>query len=398
MGRIYLDNNATTPVRPEVAEAIMGMLKGCYGNPSTLYCIGQEAHTALERARDIMAGIIGADRDEIIFTSGGTESDNLAVFGVARAQRKKGNHIITTKIEHHAVLNPCKALEKEGWEVTYLPVDGQGLVDPDAVGGAITEKTVLISVMSANNEVGTIQPIAEIGKIAKSRKITFHSDAVQSFGKMPTRVDELGVDLLSTSAHKIYGPKGVGFLYVRKGTKIMPVLYGGHQERSLRPGTENVPGIVGFGRAAELLDSEREGEEARLTSMRDRLWAGIKERVPHVRLHGHPTKRLAGTLNIAFEFVEGESLILGLDEYEICVASGSACTSDVLEPSHVLSAMGIPPEGAHGTLRISLGRENTDSDVDKLLEVLPKTVENLRSFSPLYKDFLRQQKAAGGGR
>jgi len=393
MARIYLDNNATTAMRPEVAEAMAGLSAGCYGNPSTLYCVGRDAHTQMERARDIIAGILGSSRDEIVFTSGGTESDNLSVFGVTRALRKKGNHVITTRIEHHAVLNPCKMLEKDGWNVTYLPVDSYGIVDTKAVEEAITDKTVLISVMHANNEVGTIQPIAEIGKIAKERKITFHTDAVQTFAKVPTKVDELGVDLLSASSHKIYGPKGVGFLYVRKGTKIMPIMYGGHQERSLRPGTENVPGIVGMGKAAELMAAEAEAEEARLLKMRERLWEGIKTNIPHVRLHGHPEKRLAGTLNIAFEFAEGESLILGLDEYEICVASGSACTSDSLEPSHVLSAMGIPPEGAHGTLRISLGRENAEADVDMLLEVLPKVVGNLRSFSPLYKEYLRKQAA-----
>ena len=393
MGRIYLDNNATTPVRPEVAEAVGRMLRGCYGNPSTLYCIGQEAHVKMERARDIMAEILGADREEIIFTSGGTESDNLAIFGVARALRKKGNHIITTKIEHHAVLNSCKALERDGWQVTYLPVDECGLVDPADVEDAITGQTVLISIMHANNEVGTIQPIEEVGAIAKARKITFHTDAVQTFGKLPTKVDELGVNLLSTSSHKIYGPKGVGFLYVRKGTRIMPVLYGGHQERSLRPGTENVPGIVGFGTAAQLISEESGAEDARLRRMRDRLWEGIKAKIPHIRLHGHPEKRLAGTLNVGFDYVEGESIILGLDEYGICAASGSACTSDALEPSHVLSAMGIPPERSHGAIRFSLGRENTEEDIDKLLEVLPKVVENLRSFSPIYKEFLREQRA-----
>lgn len=393
MGRIYLDNNATTPVRPEVAEAIGRMLRGCYGNPSTLYCIGQEAHVELERARDIMAEILGADREEIIFTSGGTESDNLAIFGVARALRKKGNHIITAKLEHHAVLNPCKALEKEGWQVTYLPVDEYGLVNPAGVEDAITDQTVLISIMHANNEVGAIQPIEEIGKIARERKITFHTDAVQTFGKLPTKVDDLGVNLLSASSHKIYGPKGVGFLYVRKGTRIMPVLYGGHQERSLRPGTENVPGIVGFGVAAELMARESGSEDERLRKMRDRLWEGIKAKIPHIRLHGHPEKRLAGTLNVGFDYVEGESIILGLDEYGICAASGSACTSDALEPSHVLSAMGVPPERSHGAIRFSIGRENTEEDIDKLLEVLPKVVENLRSFSPIYKEFLREQRA-----
>jgi cysteine desulfurase len=394
MSRIYLDNNATTPVRPEVAEAVAGALMGCYGNPSTLYCVGQEAHAKMEHAREVMAGIIGAaDPAEIVFTSGGTESDNLAVFGTARANRKKGDHIITTKMEHHAVLNPCKALEKEGWKVTYLPVGSDGIVDPGAVEKAITDRTVLISIMHANNEVGTIQPIAEIGNIARARKVTFHTDGVQSFCKLPVNVDELGVDLLSASSHKVYGPKGVGFLYVRKGTKLMPILYGGNQERGLRPGTENVPGIVGFGTAAELLDAERDAETARLTGMRDRLWAGISAKVPHVHLHGHPARRLAGTLNIGFDFVEGESLILSLDEFGICVASGSACTSDVLEPSHVLSAMGIPPEGAHGALRISLGRENTEADVDKLLDVLPKAVLNLRSFSPLYREFMKNQAA-----
>lgn len=393
MARIYLDNNATTPIRPEVAEAVAGMLKGCYGNPSTLYCIGQEAHAEMERAREVVAGILGCSPEEIIFTSGGTESDNLAVFGTARAKRKKGDHIITTTIEHHAVLNPCKALEKEGWKVTYVPVGTDGIVDPAAIEKAITDRTVLISVMHANNEVGTIQPVAEIGRIAKGRGVTFHTDGVQSFAKLPVNVDELGADLFSASSHKIYGPKGTGLLYVRKGTKIMPILYGGHQERGLRPGTENVPGIVGFGRAAELMEAERESEASRLAAMRDRLWEGIKAKTPHVRLHGHMTRRLPGTMNIGFDFVEGESLILSLDEHEICVASGSACTSDVLEPSHVLSAMGIPPEGAHGALRISLGRENTEADVDKLLDVLPRAVENLRSFSPLYKEFLKKQAA-----
>jgi len=396
MARIYLDNNATTPVRPEVAEAMVGLLRGCYGNPSTLYCIGQEAHVEMEHARDVLAGLIGADREEIIFTSGGTEGDNISIFGVAKANRKKGNHIITTKIEHHAVLNPCKALEKEGWEVTYLPVDREGLVDPDSVGRAITDKTVLISVMHANNEVGTIQPIEEIGKIANAKKITFHSDTVQSFCKLPINVDKLGVNLLTASGHKLYGPKGVGLLYIRKGTKIMPMMYGGHQERSLRPGTENVPGIVGFGRAAELLHSEMGTEEPRLRKMRDRLWDGIKKAVPFIRLHGHPENRLANTLNVGFDFVEGESIILSLDEYGICAASGSACTSDTLEPSHVLSAMGVPPEHAHGAIRFSLGRENTESDIDKLLEVLPKAVENLRSFSPIYKEYLRSQGSAAG--
>jgi cysteine desulfurase len=393
MGRTYLDNNATTAIRPEVAEAISRISRGCYGNPSTLYCVGQEAHVEMERARDIMAEILGADREEIIFTSGGTESDNIAVFGVARALRKKGNHIITSKIEHHAVLNPCKALEKDGWSVTYVPVDEYGMVDPDDVERAVTDKTALISVMHANNEVGTIQPIAEIGKIAKARKITFHTDAVQSFSKIPINVNEIGADLLSASAHKIYGPKGVGLLYVRKGTRIMPIMYGGHQERSLRPGTENVPGIVGFGKAAELMAAEREGEEARLLAMRERLWEGLKQKIPHIRLHGHPTMRLAGTLNVGLDFVEGESVILGLDEHGICAASGSACTSDALEPSHVLSAMGIKPEDSHGALRISFGRENTESDVDMMLDVLPRVVENLRSFSPIYKEFLRRQTA-----
>ena len=393
MGRIYLDNNATTPVRPEVAEALARMLKGCYGNPATLYCIGQEAHVELEHARDVMAKILGCNREEIIFTSGGTESDNIAVLGVARANRKKGNHIITTKIEHHAILNPCKALEKEGWQVTYLPVDEYGMVNPEDVERSITSGTVLISIMHANNEVGTIQPIAEIGRIAKAHKITFHTDAVQSFGKLSVNVNELGVDLLSASSHKIYGPKGVGLLYVRKGTKILPIMFGGHQERSLRPGTENVPGIVGFGKAAELMAAEGPAEEARLLKLRERLWEGIKANVPHVKLNGHPTMRLAGTLNVIFEYVEGESIILSLDEHGICAASGSACTSDSLEPSHVLAAMGVPPEKSHGALRMSFGRENTEEDVDKVLEALPKVVEKLRSFSPIYKDFLKQQTA-----
>jgi cysteine desulfurase len=391
MGRIYVDNNATTAVRPEVAEAMSGLLRGCYGNPSTLYCIGQEAHVEMEHARDIMAEILGCHRDEIIFTSGGTESDNIAIQGVARALRKKGNHIITTKLEHHAVLNTCKALERDGWQVTYLGVDEQGILDPAAVEAAITDQTVLITVMHANNEIGTIQPIEEIGRIAKAHKITFHTDAVQSFGKLNTKVDDLGVDLLSASGHKIYATKGIGLLYVRKGTKILPITFGGHQERSLRPGTENVPGIVGFGRAAELLTQESPEENERLRKLRDRLWEGVKAAIPHVRLHGHPDKRLVNTASIGFEFVEGESIILSLDDHGICAASGSACTSDSLEPSHVLSAIGVPPERSHGAIRFSFGRENTEADVDKLLEVLPGVVGHLRSFSPIYKDFLKQQ-------
>jgi len=391
-----MDHNATTPVRPEVVETMTEALRDLYGNPSTLYGPGRDSHEKLDWARGVMAGIIGAKPEEIVFTSGGTESDNIAVFGVTKAMRKKGNHVITTPFEHHAVLNPVKQLQKDGWEVTFVRVGNDGIVNPADVEAAITDKTVLISIMHANNEIGTIQPIAEIGKIAKKHKITFHSDTVQTFAKHDTKVDELGVDLLSASSHKIYGPKGVGMLYVRKGVKLLPIMFGGHQERSIKPGTENVPGIVGFARAAELLYAERKKEEKRLSAMRDRLWEGISGRIPHVHLHGHPDKRLAGTLNVGFAFVEGESLILSLDEFGICVASGSACTSDVLEPSHVLTSIGIPPEGAHGALRISLGRENKDEDVDAVLEALPKVVENLRAFSPLYKKFLKEQAAKAG--
>lgn len=393
MRAIYMDNNATTPVRPEVVETVTEALRGLHGNPSTLYSFGREAHEKLNWARGVMADILGAKPEEIVFTSGGTESDNIAVFGVTRALKKKGNHVITTPFEHHAVLNPSKQLIKDGWDVTFLKIGEDGIVNPRDVEAAITDKTVLISIMHANNEIGTIQPIAEIGKIAKKHKITFHTDAVQTFAKYDTNVDELGVDLLSASSHKIYGPKGVGMLYVRKGVKLLPIMFGGHQERSIKPGTENVPGIVGFARAAELVYAERKEEDSRLRKMRDRLWEGIRDSVPHAHLHGHPDLRLGGTLNIGFDFVEGESLILSLDEYGICVASGSACTSDVLEPSHVLASIGIPAEGAHGALRFSLGRTNTEEDVDVVLEALPKVVEKLRAFSPLYKQYLREQAA-----
>lgn len=387
MKRIYLDHAATTPVHPEVMKVMLPYFSEHFGNASTLYSYGQEAKEAMEEARSKIAALIGAKSSrEIFFTSGGTESDNFAICGTAWANQDKGNHIITTSIEHHAVLNTCKFMEKRGFKVTYLPVDKYGLVDPEDVKKAITDKTILISIMQANNEVGTIEPIAEIGKIAKEKEIYFHTDAVQSFGHIPISVDELNVDLLSASAHKLYGPKGVGMLYIRKGTKIVPFMYGGEQENRRRASTENVAGIVGFGQACELAAQHIEEESTRLVSLRDKLIKGLLEKIEFTQLNGHPTRRLPGNVNVSLKYVEGESMLLKLDGKGICASSGSACTSSILEPSHVLTAMGIPPEIAHSSLRFTLGRENTKDDIDYVLEVLPEIVKGLRLMSPLYQE------------
>jgi len=385
MRRIYLDHAATTPTHPEVVEAMLPYFIDAFGNPSSIYSYGQEAKGAIEEARAKVADLIGARSDEIVLTSGGTEADNFAIKGVAYANEGKGNHIITSAIEHHAVIETCKFLEKRGFLVTYLPVDEYGLVDPDDVKKAITDKTILISVMHANNEVGTIQPIAEIGKIAKETGIYFHTDAVQTAGHIPVNVNELGVDLLAMSAHKLYGPKGVGALYIRKGTRLVAFMHGGEQERRRRASTENVPGIVGFGRAAELAKQEMTEEAERLTHLRDKLIKGILEQIEHTRLNGHPLKRLPNNVNISVDFVEGESMLLNLDLEGICASTGSACSSASLEPSHVLLALGLSPEQAHGSLRFSLGKENTEEDMGRVLKVLPGIVAKLRAMSPLLK-------------
>lgn len=387
MRRIYLDHAATTPVHPEVVKATLPYFTERFGNASTLYSYGQEAKEAMEEARSKIAELIGAkSTKEIVFTSGGTESDNFAICGIAWANQNKGHHIITTSIEHHAVLNTCKFMEKRGFRVTYLPVDEYGLVDPEDVKKAITDNTILISIMHANNEVGTVEPIAEIGKIAKEKEVYFHTDAVQSLGHIPINVDELNVDLLSASAHKLYGPKGVGMLYIRKGTKIVPFLYGGEQENRRRASTENVAGIVGFGKACELAAQHMEEESIRLASLRDELIRGLLEKIELTRLNGHRTKRLPGNVNVSIKYIEGESMLLKLDGKGVCASSGSACTSSILEPSHVLTAMGIPPDVAHSSLRFTLGRENTDKDVEYVLEVLPNIVKGLRLMSPLYQE------------
>ncbi|MFN3966081.1 MAG: cysteine desulfurase NifS [Endomicrobiia bacterium] len=391
MKKVYLDYNATTPTHPEVVKAMLPYYEEIFGNPSSIHMFGQEAKKTIEEARQKIADFLFAKPEEIFFTSGGTESNNLAIKGVVYANQERGKHIITSLIEHHAVLNPCKYLEKKGFKVTYLPVDKYGLVDPDDVKKAITKETILVTIMHANNEVGTIEPISEIGKVIReisentNHKIYFHTDAVQSVGKIPVNVKELNVDLLSLSGHKIYGPKGIGAIYIRKGTKIEPLLHGGHHERNRRAGTENVAGIVGLGKAIEIAKENMQKEIEYLTKLRDKLYNGIIEKIENVYLNGHPTKRLPNTLNVCFEFVEGESIILNLDMKGIAVSSGSACTSGSLEPSHVLSAMGVPPAIAQGSIRFSLGKDNTEEDIDYVLEVLPEIVQRLRSMSPLYK-------------
>ncbi len=382
MRTVYFDNAATTRPRQEVVEAMLPYLGEKYGNPSSIYGIAREARAALDEAREKVAAILGADAREIIFTGGGTEADNTAIKGVAFANRDRGDHIITSAIEHHAVLDSVKRLEKRGFRATYLPVDSYGMVDPADVEAAITDKTILISIMHANNEVGTIEPIEEIAKIAKKHGVYFHTDAVQTTGHIPVDVNRLGVDLLSLSAHKFYGPKGVGALYVRRGVRMERYIDGGGQERNRRAGTENVAGIIGLAKALELAVAEMEHEMERVTRLRDRLIAGVMDRIGHVRLNGHPTQRLPGNASFCFEFIEGESLLLNLDMLGVCGSSGSACTSGSLEPSHVLLAMGIPHEVAHGSLRLTLGRYNTEEDVDYVLEHLPGIVEKLRAMSP----------------
>jgi cysteine desulfurase len=385
MERIYLDYAATTPVHPDVLKAMLPYFTDAFGNPSSIHSFGQEAKEAIVAARAKVARLIGAQAEEIVFTSGGTEADNFALHGVYVANMSKGNHIITTAVEHHAVLEMCKSLGKIGAKITYLPVDKYGMVDPAEVEQAITPETILISVMHANNEVGTIEPIAEIGKIAHEAGILFHTDAVQTAGHIPIDVNELEVDLLSISAHKLYGPKGIGALYIRKGTKITPFMLGGGQEKGRRSGTENTPGIVGFGKAAEIARQEMSAEALRLTGLRDKLITGLQQNIENIQLNGHPVQRLPNNVNISVSFIEGESMLLNLDMEGIAASTGSACSSASLEPSHVLLAVGCSHEQAHGSLRFTLGKWTTSDEIDKVLDVLPRIVKKLRAMSPLLK-------------
>jgi cysteine desulfurase len=380
MRRVYLDHNASTPVHPEVLAAMLPYFADRFGNASSVHAFGREAHDAVETAREAIARFLEVAPEEIVFTSGGTESDNLAIKGVAAA--RGGGHVITSQVEHHAVLRTCQALEKAGHAVTYLPVDGEARVDPDDVRRALRADTVLVTIQGANSEVGTVMPIEEIGRIAAERGIPFHVDGVQLFGKMPFSVREAGITLLSMSAHKLYGPKGVGALYIRRGTKMAAIQHGGDHERRRRAGTENVPAIVGFGRAVELRTRTLATEATRVAALRDRLWEGIRREVPDVRLNGHPTRRLPGTLNASFRGLEAESLILALDLKGIAVSAGSACTSGSVEPSYVLTAMGLPPDWALGAIRASLGAGTTAEEIDYVLDVLPAAVRRLRAVSP----------------
>ncbi len=391
---IYLDNAATTKTAPEVVQEMLPYFSEIYGNPSSIYDFAGKSKAAIDRARSAIAKVIGAKSEEIYFTAGGSEADNWALKATFEYFKGKGDHIITTKIEHHAVLHACEYLEKRGAKVTYLDVDKDGLVDIEQLKAAITPKTILISVMFANNEIGTLEPIKEIGKIAKENKILFHTDAVQAFGQVPIDVDELNIDMLSASAHKINGPKGIGFLYIRKGVKIRSFIHGGAQERKRRAGTENVPGIVGYGKAVTMADetmSERCEKEKKL---RDHMIKRISEEIPQAKLNGHPTKRLPNNVNFSFEFVEGESLLLMLDEKGICASSGSACTSGSLDPSHVLLAIGLVHDIAHGSLRLTLGDDTTLEDVDYTVDAIKEVVAQLRKMSPLYEDFVSGKKAS----
>jgi len=379
--RVYLDHAATTPIREEALQAMVDTYRRAFGNSSSVHLYGQEARKALEEAREEFASRIGARPEEIVFTAGGTESDNLAIKGVAMAAREVGNHIITSAVEHHAVLHCCQELEREGFEITYLPVDRRGLVDLERLRASIREETVLITVMTANNETGTLQPIREIARLARERGVLLHTDAVQAAGKTRLDVDELGADLVSFSGHKFYGPKGVGALFIREGTPIRPIMQGGHHERGLRPGTVNVPAIVGMAKALSATLSELEETHSRLRALTEMLAAGIMERIPGVYRNGSAEDSLPNVLNLSFEGADGESLLLGLDVEGIAVSTGSACTSGSVEPSHVLLAMGVPPHLAQCSLRFSLGRGNTEEDIDYVLEVLPGIVERIRRIS-----------------
>jgi len=382
---IYLDHAATTPIDPEVLDAMMPFLKEKFGSASTLYSLGREARDAVEEARVNVARLIGAQPDEVYFTGGGSESDNWAIFGVASAKASKGKHIITCKIEHHAVLEPCHWLEKQGWSVTVLPVDPNGFVDVEELRSSITDQTILIAIMHANNEIGTVEPVEEIGAIAKERGVHFHTDTVQTIGHIPVDVNATKCDSLAISAHKLYGPKGVGAMFIRKGSRVEKLIRGGGQENNRRAGTHNVAGIVGFGRAAELAGTRMAEEAERTTRLRDALIAGVESRIENVKLNGDRVKRLPNNVNFSFDAVEGESMILLMDMNGMCVSSGSACTSGSLDPSHVLMALGLKHEQAHGSLRMTLGKDNTGAHIERVLEVLPGIVQKLREMSPLYQ-------------
>jgi cysteine desulfurase len=404
MKPIYFDNNATTPVRAEVFEAMAPYFssEGGYGNPSSLHTLGQGAHAAMESAREKVAALVGAaDPGEIVFTSGGTEADNFALIGAAFAHRDKGRHLITSSIEHHAVLHPCDYLEKEhGFQVTRLPVDAFGCVSVDDLRRALRPGTLLVSIMTANNEIGTLQPLHELGAVCREAGVLFHTDAVQVVGKEPLDLKTLPVDLASLSGHKLYGPKGIGALYIRRGVELHAILHGGAHEKKRRAGTENVPGAVGLGVACEWALKEMAVEEPRVRALRDRLEKGLLDRIPFVFLNGHPTQRLGNTTNLAFDAVEGESLVLALDQAGFTlkndalpgleVSTGSACASGLLEPSHVLKAIGVPPDRIHGSVRFSLGHFNTDADVDAALEIIPRAVDRLRTLSPLWEDRMKE--------
>lgn len=389
---IYLDNAATTKTAPEVVEAMLPYFTEYYGNPSSVYTFASKSKEAVTRQREVIAEALGAKSEEIYFTAGGSESDNWALKATAEAYKYKGNHIITTKIEHHAILHTAQYLEKRGYEVTYLDVDENGVVKLDDLKAAIRPTTILISVMFANNEIGTIQPIKEIGEIAKENGILFHTDAVQAFGQVPIDVNEYHIDMLSASGHKLNGPKGIGFLYIRKGLKLKSFVHGGAQERKRRAGTENVPGIIGIGTAVSRAMRTMKERTLKETELRDYLISRVLQEIPYVRLNGHPKKRLPNNVNFSFRFIEGESLLIMLDMKGICGSSGSACTSGSLDPSHVLLAIGLPHEIAHGSLRLTLSEETTREEIDYVVEALKEIVTHLRSMSPLYEDFLAKQK------
>ena len=389
---IYLDNAATTKCAPEVVEAMLPWFSEYYGNPSSVYELAGKSKEAVDEARRQIAGVIGAKENEIYFTAGGTEADNWAIKAAYEACKEKGNHIITSKVEHHAVLHTCQWLEKHGARVTYLDVDENGIIRLEDLERAITPETILITIMAANNEIGSVMPYKEIGMIAREHGILFHTDAVQAFGQLPIDVEECGIDMLSASAHKINGPKGCGCLYIRRGVKIRSFIHGGAQERKRRAGTENVPGIVGFGKAAQRAAATMEERTAKERRMRDYMISRIREKVPYCRLNGHPTLRLPNNVNFSFQFIEGESLLIMLDMEGICASSGSACTSGSLDPSHVLLAIGLPHEIAHGSLRLTLNEEITEQDVDFVVEKIAQIVEKLRNMSPLYEDFIKKQK------
>ena len=388
---IYLDNAATTKTAPEVVEAMLPYFSEAYGNPSSIYSLAGESRKAVDQARETIARALGARPEEIYFTAGGTESDNWALKATAEFYRKKGNHIITTKIEHHAVLHSCQWLEKQGFEVTYLNVDENGVVRLEELKAAIRPTTILISVMYANNEIGTIQPIREIGEIAHEHGILFHTDAVQAFGQLPIQVDDCRIDMLSASGHKLNGPKGIGFLYIRKGVKIRSFIHGGAQERKRRAGTENVPGIVGLGKAVERAVGTMEARTETEQRLRDYLIDRVLKEIPYARLNGHRSQRLPNNANFSFQFIEGESLLIMLDMEGICGSSGSACTSGSLDPSHVLLAIGLPHEIAHGSLRLTLNEEVTKEELDYVVDTLKRIVEKLRGMSPLYEDFIKRR-------